>query len=696
MNHEDIEEARRQLLKANLDIPETLVDALTVDALLDGTSNSQSLRDLKDLIAIHADKVLLSKKPTLYVPEVPRGEIRVGRIVQGDMIHGEFAISLEDLQHAGIFAATYSGKTTLIATILTQLTKLPNPIPWMAFDFKRDLRGLSRNYDVKVLRYDWLKINPLQPPPNMPLVPWVSTLSDIMAHVFGYFSASENFLLEAMIRAYNSKPNSYPTLKDLHDIIQLNEQPGSRRAEDYRTVVLNRTGSMLIILGDVLDTETSFPIHELLNENVVIELDGLRRDEANFLVEYFLAYIFCYRLANLQRGAICHLLTFDEAGRFFFKGRQFRETTTELGIPFIDTVPQLIRDYKEGLLCAAQDPSLISHSLMSNLRTRLAGYLAHADDIEASADAFTLTEEEREEFSKIGERGVWLVKKAGIKPFLIKSDDFPIPKDMSDDELKQRMNAFISELDASRKVSAPARKLALEPPMVIAPQLSPDAWNVLVNVCEHPFMGIRSRSYRLKISGRRIETAVAELAKMQLVATLPISLGNFRPVKFIMLTNEALSLLRNVGHEASLWKKIGNVGFEHSLYQVLIAYSFRKRGYEATIEKKLASGRRLDVYCNDGKRKTGIEIELTTTNIEEKVQGIDELDNLVILVKDEESLRDGVMFLKARPAIKKVTIQKVNEFLRENSTRNSGSPDRHQPSLSGTNPNHGDSGMKVS
>jgi len=694
MNHKDVEETRKQLLKANLTIPETLVDTLAVDALLDGSSSSQSLKDLNELIAIHADKLLLSKQPTFYVPEVPRGEIRIGKVAQGNRVHGDFQISLEDLQHAGIFAATYSGKTTLIATILTELTKLPNPIPWMAFDFKRDLRGLSRKYDIKVLRWNWLKINPMQGPPGVELTQWMTFLADITAHVFGYFSASENYLMTYMQRAYESKTDGYPTIRLLHDLIATNEE-SDRRYSDYRSVVLNRLASMLIVLGDVLDTETSFPIEKLLEYNVVIELDGLRRDEANFLVEFFLAYIFSYRLAKFQRGSICHLLVFDEASRFFFKGRQFRETTTELGIPFIDTVPQIIRDYKEGLLCAAQDPSLISHSLMSNLRTRFAGYLGHADDIEACADAFTLTEEEREELSKIGERGFWLVKKAGIKPFLIKSDDFPIPKDMSDEELKQRMSEFISELDASRKVTPLPKKIVLETPKVIPPQLSPDAWNVLVNVCEHPFLGIRSRCYRLKMSGRRIETAVEELVNRQLVVTHPMALGSFRPVKFLIPTNEALNLLRNVGHEASLWKKIGNVGFEHSLYQVLIAYSLRKKGYEATIEKKLASGRRLDVYCYDGKRKTGIEIELTTTNIEEKVEGIDELDSLVILVKDEESLRDGLTFLRARPAMKKVSVQKVSEFLRENSTSNRQWNVRHQPLSNGTNPNHDDSGMKV-
>jgi hypothetical protein len=362
---------------------------------------------------------------------------------------------------------------------------------------------------------------------------------------------------------------------------------------------------------------------------------------------------------------------FDEASRFFFKGRQFRETTTELGIPFIDTIPQIIRDYKEGLLCAAQEPSLITHPLMSNLRTKFVGYLSEGEDIDAICSSLNLDDDERRELAKIGERGVWLVKKVGMRPFLVRSGDFPIAKDMTDEELQQRMKGFLEELETLRKQAVPVASQKMpESPRVVTPQLSPDAWDLLVNVCRHPFLGIRSRCYKLRMSVRRVEAAIEELVDRQLVTALPISLGRFRPIKFLVPTDQALGLLSNVGHDTSLWKKIGHVGFEHSLYQVLIAYSLRKKGYEATIEKKLASGRRLDVYCCDGRRRTGIEIELTTANIEEKIEGIEELDELVILVRDEKCLRDALACLKEHPAMSKVTVQRVGEFLRENNTEN--------------------------
>jgi len=309
---------------------------------------------------------------------------------------------------------------------------------------------------------------------------------------------------------------------------------------------------------------------------------------------------------------------------------------------------------------------------MSNLRTKFVGYLSEGEDIEAVCSSLNLDEDEKRELAKIGERGVWLVKKVGLRPFLIKSEDFPIAKDMPDEELQQRMKCFVEELETLRMRAAPVTEQKMVvPPRVVTPQISPDAWDLLVNVCGHPFLGISSRCGKLKISARRIEAAIEDLVDRQLITALPIPLGRFRPIKFLVPTSEALNLLGNVGHDTSLWRKIGHVGFEHSLYQVLIAYSLRKKGYEATIEKKLASGRRVDVYCNDGRKKTGIEIELTTANIDEKVEGIEELDGLIILVRDEKGLRDALAFLKEHPAINKVTVQRIGEFLRENSTKNS-------------------------
>lgn len=225
---EFIEHAKRQLLKNNLSLQADVSEALLIGYLLEeGEAKKEARKEIDELIAINTSRSLFSRKPSFYVPPLANGAIRIGRVVQGEREGSDYCINAVDLQHLGIFAATYSGKTTLLATILTQLDKLQKPITWLAFDFKRDLRSLSRNYDVKVLRWNRLKLNPLQPPPNVPLSQWMAFLADIMAHVFGWFHASENYLMQFMQRAYDAKSAGYPSFRMLHDLVVTNEEGGT-------------------------------------------------------------------------------------------------------------------------------------------------------------------------------------------------------------------------------------------------------------------------------------------------------------------------------------------------------------------------------------------------------------------------------------------------------------------------------------
>lgn len=183
----------------------------------------------------------------------------------------------------------------------------------------------------------------------------------------------------------------------------------------------------------------------------------------------------------------------------------------------------------------------------------------------------------------------------------------------------------------------------------------------------------------MKFSARRIERSISELVDKGLIVTLSIPLGRFRPVRFMILTDGALNLLSNVGHDVSLWRKIGHVGFEHSLYQVLVAYALKKLGYIVSVEKKMQSGRRLDIHATRNGTRVGIEVELTTSGIADKVKVLDELDKLVILVKDEGKRADVLQEISEMPERSKTVVFKIAEFLaRINSRISAGT--------SGTNP----------
>lgn len=109
-----------------------------------------------------------------------------------------------------------------------------------------------------------------------------------------------------------------------------------------------------------------------------------------------------------QRSKLSHVIVCDEANRWFYKQRTYKQTTIELGTPFIDTVPQIIRDYCEGMIFASQD--CLSHTVMANTNLKIVGFLGDGNDIEAIAKSLDLKDDERSAITCL-ELGDWLVKK---------------------------------------------------------------------------------------------------------------------------------------------------------------------------------------------------------------------------------------------------------------------------------------------
>jgi len=642
----DVSEVSKQF---SVLLPKEAAEKLAFVYLLDETE------ELNELLRLSEIRCALMKKPYIPSPTFQgTGEIVIGNVMRGDEQLYPFSISLEDINlHTAVFSSTGMGKTTLIINILLQLITREQPIPFLATDWKRDLRHLTRKHPMWVLRWDWLKINFLQPPKGVSKKQWMMIIADIFAHVFGFFSASENYMIQFIDRLYTRHDGKgYPTLRELFEAIDKTEER-SRRYSEYRDVVRNRLASMLIVLKDVVDCRVGFPIEELLNHPVVIELDGLRRDEANFLVEYILAYIFAYRMANGHRGRLRHVIVFDEATRVFYKKREWRETTIELGIPFIETVPQIIRDYGEGMIFALQEPSIASHSLMANSNLKIVGFLGEGGDIDAIAKSLDLSDEERSVIAKL-ERGEWLVKKTGAEPFLTKSFDYPLEKEVTDEELKQRMSLILSRLNKNVIPASPKQKgRTIEPRL---PILSEDSRKLLFHVNDHPFTGLSSRYRKLGFSGRRSEVAKNELMKKGLVEEVEVVLGRHRPVKFLVITRLGLNYLRHAKQENRLWDYIGHVSFEHRLYQVLIAYSFRNAGHQAFIEKEICDGIRLDVLVLYDEKKVGIEVELNPNiDLRKILKSMKELDELLILCKDQTVLS------KVRQIVERVVYPSLRE-----------------------------------
>jgi hypothetical protein len=599
-------------------------------------SEDEKIREeIEALINIGLPRLLNSERPVLTAPDQVDGSISFGIIMQGDKAVNEFKLEESDLvRHVAVYAQTGHGKSTLLYNLISQL--IQKRIPFIFFDLKNDGRALLRdNKDLVVIPWKRLAWNPLRPPPKMEREDWWANFSQISAYSWGWFVASSNFMLEHLERL---KDKRSPTIQDLYSSVANTEETTRRRSE-YHDVCLNRLKAIVSVFGKNLAIEEGIPLERLLELPVVIELSGLRPAEANWLIEVLLSWIYFYRLYNAQRGErLRHVIIVDEAHRIFDRSKEYRETAQEMGTPIISIFPTQFRDFGTALILTSQTPAFMMEAVHANTLVKIVGNLSSGNDIEAVSNAMGLDEETKEYIHKL-KRGQWIVRMSDryTEPFLIETQDYPVSKDVSDKEVEQRLESILGQYLPRKQPEFSAKA-----PKVIAPELSENAWGLLVDVNQHPFRQMSTRSKELKLSWRKMEEAKNELLEKGMVKEVEVVLGSYRPVKYLIPTSYALSLLERLGHETSFWSHIlhSGGGFEHRLHIVFIRNLALRAGYSVQVEKALPNGKRVDILLSKNGRMIGVEVQLNGLRVGEKVDVAQQLDELIIVVRSLSMLEE--------------------------------------------------------
>jgi len=682
LQDEWIENAREVIGKLstylNKDSMEKLVQLYALE------SNSELKEELRNeiesILGVYEPELWWSDRPVIAAPSQDDvdGDIEIGTIFQGDIPVGNFKIDKHFMvRHCALYAQTGHAKTTVLYHIQDQL--INDGVPFIYFDPKKDDRALLRKFkELVVLPWYSFPWNPLRPPPGMPIKAWWANFSQICGYSFGWFVASSNYLHEHLDILHDryEETGKLPTLHHLHaSIAQTTES--TRRRSEYHDSVENRISTLISIFGDNFGAQEGIPLEKLCELPCVIELHGLRPAEANWLVELILSWIYFYRLYQDQRGEeLRHVIFVDECHRIFDKSKEFRETAIEMGTPIISIFPSQFRDFGTSLILASQQPSQVMNTVHSNTLIKIVGNLSSGLDIQAVSEAMGLDEELKDCIHKL-KRAQWIVRMSDgyTEPFLIETPDYLVERDISDKEVIERLNSiFVQYLPKKPKQPKEEQK-----PKIVLPQLSEDAWALLIDINNHPFRGsIEGHSTRYKalnLSGRRASSVREELIEKGLAKEIEVKLGH-RPTKFFVLTNLAINVLRNIGQDVRLWRHTGHMGFEHQLYTVIIAYMFRKAGFQTFIEKNMGGGKRVDVLTIIGNKKVAIEVETGNIDLQQKLQLLEKIDKLIIVAKDENALQLARSSLKEIPSSEKIELHSVPDYLlnlRSNySTKNSG------------------------
>jgi len=607
----------------------------------DPTLKEETRAEIESILGLYEPELWWSDRPVIAAPSQDEvdGDIEIGTIFQGDIPVGNFKINKRFMvRHCALYAQTGHAKSTVLYCIQDQLIR--EGIGFLFFDMKKDGRALLRKFkELVVLPWYSFPWNPLRPPPGMPIKAWWANFSQICGYSFGWFVASSNYLHEHLDILHDryEETGRLPTLHHLHaSIAQTTES--TRRKSEYHDSVENRISTLISIFGDNLNVSEGIPLEKLCDLPCAIELHGLRPAEANWLVELILSWIYFYRLYQDQRGEeLRHVIFVDECHRIFDKSKEFRETAIEMGTPIISIFPSQFRDFGTSLILASQQPSQVMNTVHSNTLIKIVGNLSSGLDIQAVAEAMGLDEELKDCIHKL-KRARWIVRMSDgyTEPFLIETPDYSVERNVTDEEVLERLNSTFGKY----LPKIPKQPAEEEPkPKIILPQLSDDAWSLLIDVNSHPFKGLTARYNDLNFSGRRASSAKDELIQKGLAMEIDVILGGYRPVKFLALTNLAINLLENVGHDVRLWRHTGHMGFKHQLYTVLIAYTFRKAGYQTFIEKPMNNERRVDALAIVEGRTIAVEVEVgPSIDIQNKMKVLDKVDELIIVSDNRASL----------------------------------------------------------
>jgi hypothetical protein len=623
--------------------------------------------EIESVLGVYELRLWQSERPVIVAPSQDEidGDIEIGTVFQGDIPVGNFKINKSFMvRHCALYAQTGHSKSTVLYHIQDQL--IHRDIPFLFFDMKKDGRALLRKFKGLVVlpwhRFPW---NPLRPPSGMPIKAWWANFSQICGFSFGWFVASSNYLQQHLERLYDhyEETGKLPTIFNLYaSITQTTET--TRRKSDYHDSVENRISTLVSIFDDVLDVEEGIPLEELFTVPCVIELHGLRPAEQNWLVEVMLSWIYFYRLYQDQRGEKLRQVIFvDECHRIFDRSKEFRQTAIEMGTPIISIFPSQFRDFGTSLVLASQQPSQVMNTVHANTLVKLVGNLSSGIDITAIAEAMGLDEELTDCIHKL-KRAQWIVRMSDsyTEPFIIDTPDYQVERNVTDDEVITKLKSIFGDYLPKEK---PKQKEKTSKLKVILPQLSDDAWSLLFDLNTHPFRGalkgVSNRYAALKLSARRGNSAKNELLQKRLIRDVDVPLGGHRPVKFLVLTDLAINILRNMGHDVRLWRHTGHMGFHHQLYTVLIGYSFRRAGYQTFIEKTMRNRRRIDVLVILDDKKVAIEVELgPTVDIQSKLQLLEEVDELVIVTGEETNLQK----IHVNNLPQEVVIHNILDYLR--------------------------------
>ena len=212
---------------------------------------------------------------------------------------------------------------------------------------------------------------------------------------------------------------------------------------DYQNRISNRIRTLRSDTEQMTNCRKGISLRNLLKRDVVFELDGLPLTTQNFLMEYLLAWIYWYRKSQNHRGnQLRHITVLDEGHTIF---SWYKEQQTAAGMPEIDRLVKLMREFGEGMVTADHEASKLTDSIKANTMTKILLASGDRKQYEAITESMKLSSLQKN-WAQLLDTGEAVIQHGATEPVPVKLNDYNLEKDVDRDELENLMETAWKQL----------------------------------------------------------------------------------------------------------------------------------------------------------------------------------------------------------------------------------------------------------
>ena len=412
--------------------------------------------------------------------------------------------------------------------------------------------------------------------------------------------------------------------------------------------------------GSVLNTQDNSSMAQLLDNSVVLEMDGLSSSSDRVMFsEALTLYLYRLRLEQGPQKALTNMIILEEAHNLLLqKSSESRESVLENSI-------RMIRQYGMGYVFVDQSASLLSKVAFANSYATVALSQKLKSDVQTIASAMNLTDEQKQSLSTlpIGSAVVRLADEHP-EPFLVRIPLCSVKEgSVSDEMVRKRSRSYITDSRVNSTLQPQGTAIS---PILPADNNKENIRNNLNNndSISHPPSPIQSHTkyssskppgrkmtreeirFLADVSARPVSTTVSRYQRLNLTRRRGNAIrqqldasGIIEPVCIATRSGQVtLHQLTEMGRTVCDYIKVDpgprpRESLEHRYWIKQACRFFEKKGYEMTHEYPIKGKGAVDLLAQRPGHRMAIEVETGKSDIKANLAKIkdSELDRMVLI-----------------------------------------------------------------